>query len=671
MTLSLLNNLKYSTYNFIKVVFSTVLIFILIRLIEYIYIVLQVDSSISLTLLFSRSINFDSLFVILLSVYLFIPNLLLSLFSKKISIVFMQILMLLVIASNLALTQFFLTNHSLLTSVILEFSASNIFDIILSEFVLDKIFFWIFSLLIIALSIYLFTRLINKIPSSKKWYLTLLSIYVIFVIIGLSNRSNVFKSIKHFETNYHFLYGNSKHIFFIKSYQNRVQNEFVDIIELKDTNRKFHDIREEFEYIDLEYPLIHNEITPNVLGCFFEKRKEAPNIVFIISESLSSSYSGETLGLKTSITPFTDSLANNSLYWTRFFSNAERSFGVLPNIFASLPAGIGERGFINMEIDYASMKYYPNHSNLIQVLKNNGYQTNYFYGGWGGFDNTERYLKEIGIDNFFSEESFNTEKYAKQKGSWGYNDMDLFTQSLDLMHSIDNESPYLNIYQTISLHTPFNLSESKYYSESYLSEKLNELGIKKEEVSKIRSKALSSIFFADDALQEFMRAYSKRPDFSNTIFIITGDHSIDFNLSDHNFENFHVPLIIYSPLLGSFSKFNGACSHIDILPSIEALLRDNYGFEISNEKHWLGQGLDTSSSFQFKRMIPLKMNSLDLPNFIYNENVIYGENVFKIHDDLSLSKEVDKTKIKDIKALYSYLKMINLYVCKNDKIWNE
>lgn len=672
MKQSVLSNLKEGTYYFIKAIFSTILLFIVIRIIEFVYITVKIDPSINLNLLFSRSINFDSLFIIILSAYLFLPNLLLSLINRRIAKIFVQVSVLIAVVSNIALTQYFLTNHSLLTSVILEFSISDIIDIIINEFVLDKMAFWIFWLLILSLTIYVISTLIDKIPSSKKWNVALFIVYTIFVVIGLGNRSYVLKSLDHFESNYHFLYGNSKHIFLIKSYQNKVSLEGVEINELEKFISRFQSMRDEFEYTNSEFPLIHNESTHNVLGNYFEKTNVTPNIVFIISESLSSSFSGNVLGLNKSITPFTDSLANQGLYWTRFFSNAERSYGVLPNIFSSLPSGIGERGFINMDIEYASMRYYPHHSNLIEILKNNGYETSYFYGGWGGFDNTERYMKEIGIDNFISDVDFNTKKYTKRKGSWGYNDKDLFSQSIEMMERREGEKPLLNIYQTISLHTPFNLSESKYYSDSYLTKKLNELEITKKEVSKIRKKTLSSIFFADDALRKFIVAFSKQPNYENTIFIITGDHAIDLNLSKHNFENFHVPLIIYSPSLLKSATFNGACSHLDILPSIIALLEDNYGLEIdNNERHWIGQGLDTSSSFQFERMIPLKLESLELPNFIYNDNVIYGGSVFKINSDLSLSNETDTSKIEDIESIYTYFKYINTYVCKNDKIWRE
>jgi uncharacterized sulfatase len=416
---------------------------------------------------------------------------------------------------------------------------------------------------------------------------------------------------------------------------------------------------------------VHATDAANVLGPYFEDQKPAPNIVLIISESLSSSFSGSAMGLPGSITPFTDHLAKNGLSWSRFFSNAERSYGVLPNILASLPAGIGERGFINMDRTYPTVKNYPTHYGLIQLLKNNGYETNYFYGGWGQYDHIEQYLKENGIDNFIDWTDFDTEKYALVKGSWGYNDKDLFSQSIDFLASSKNDTPFLAVYQTLSLHTPFNLAEEEYYTDSLINHKLGGLDLLRDDLQDIPDEVLSCILFADDALHELLDAYSERDDYENTIFIITGDHSIDLNLVPHNFENFHVPLVIYSPLLDSTSEFKGACSHIDLLPSLASLLEQNFGLNIPKKNHWIGEGLDTSSTPQFQRMIPLNLRSLEMPNFVYNDCMLYAGEAMRLDSNLLLAQEPDATKIERLVRLYKDYLLLNLYVCSEDKIWKN
>jgi phosphoglycerol transferase MdoB-like AlkP superfamily enzyme len=195
------------------------------------------------------------------------------------------------------------------------------------------------------------------------------------------------------------------------------------------------------------------------------------------------------------------------------------------------------------------------------------------------------------------------------------------------------------------------------------------LGISKEDVASIPNDILSSIFFSDDALSTFFKEYSKRDDFKNTIFIITGDHAIDLNLTDNALENFHVPLIIYSPLLIKASNFRGACSHIDILPSLAVLLKQNYGLDVASKIHWIGKGLDTSSSKVFDRIIPLKLTSIEMPNFIYNNNVLLNNKVMKLNAHLLLTEELSINNKNKINELYENYKLINNYVCSQDRIW--
>jgi phosphoglycerol transferase MdoB-like AlkP superfamily enzyme len=436
--------IKNSAKEYIKVVFSIIIIFIITRLFECGYIVCVVKQQIDLNLLFTRSINFDSLFLILLSIIFLLPVLLINLINKKLAKIILNTLAFIAIFTNIILTLYFLITNTLLTHVVLDFTSNEIFNIVRNEFTFNRFFLCFTSIFIISVSIYVLTKLVERIKIFGKWNFILFGIYTIFTLIGIVNRTYTFKSIDHFDTNYQFLLGNSKHVYFIKSYLNSCSSAKIDISELEIAISKYQNTTNYFDYSDSQYPLMHTESSSNVLGSYFEKREVLPNIVLIISESLSSSFSCGAIGLKRSITSFTDSIADKGLMWSTFFSNADRSYGVLPNILASLPSGIGERGFINMKNSNSSMKYYPNHLSLVQLLKQNGYLTNYFYGGWGNFDNTGRYLKEIGIDNFIHKDNFNIHKYKKDDSKWGFNDKELFSHSFNILKSIEGKRPLSN-----------------------------------------------------------------------------------------------------------------------------------------------------------------------------------------------------------------------------------
>lgn len=323
-----------------------------------------------------------------------------------------------------------------------------------------------------------------------------------------------------------------------------------------------------------------------------------------------------------------------------------------------------------MGLRFSNLKRFPNHIGLIELLNQRGYKTGFYHGGWGNFDNVGSFLKEKGIDDFISRESFETDIYQIPEGGWGYHDKDLYDKSLDVLSGNPPDQPYLNVYQTISMHTPFNMCEPEYFDSKFIHERLAELGYVTGERPNLQQEVLASIFFADDALRHLFTELSKRNDFERTIFIITGDHALDQNLTDHHFEGFHIPLVIYSPMLSRSAVFKGACSHLDITPSLLALLQENFQFEIPEEKHWIGRGLDTSSTSKFDRFIPLLINSSDVPNFILSDAVMFANEVWTIDSTLVLNR-ANADKARETQTFFDAYRKVNTLVCNEDLIWNH
>ena len=56
-------------------------------------------------------------------------------------------------------------------------------------------------------------------------------------------------------------------------------------------------------------------------------------------------------------------------------------------------------------------------------------------------------------------------------------------------------------------------------------------------------------------------------------------------------DRFHVPLVIYSPLLKKGKKFSSVVSHFDITPSLLSFLQHNYDIKQPSVSAWIGHGL--------------------------------------------------------------------------------
>ncbi|UTW62626.1 LTA synthase family protein [bacterium SCSIO 12741] len=662
----------YAT-EYLRVILITLLLLVLLRVVEYLAWTVHFQMDIGLDVLFSRSINFDVLHTIWISLWCLPGFLLLSFLQASWAKALLRTGALLYFFAILVDTIYFLISQTLLTGSVLEFQLQEIFKIVLAEFSLNRLPETLGLLLFLGLAIGLYFFPKGSLPLTLKR--VGFALYAVALIVTWGNRSHQFKELKYFDSTLKFQLGNSKWVYFFKSLKDSTEDpDQFSAFELSKRIPAWQSKNPNFHYVDQQFPLIHQGSTQNVLAPFFPKGDKPPNIVLVITESLSASFVGDSTQVG-NLMPFTDSLLHESLYWPNFLSNAERSYGALPSLLASSPAGIGERGFVNMKVELDSGQRYPNQLSLISLLKDNGYHTHFYYGGWIDFDNIGVYLRHLGIDEYSSDVDFDPEVYLKNDGSrnkmvWGYNDKDVFRFSLLEMDQSARPKPYLNIYQTLSIHSPFNLVEEHYYDQEFQQKRIDQLpNIDRERVSKIPNAPLASILFADDALRQFMQAYQHRPDFEETIFIITGDHAIDLGLDQGPFKNYRIPLMIYSPNLKRTGHFPGLHSHLDVLPSLQALLQENYGLSFPGNQPWMGNGLDTVPTFQSNQIIPLNIQAMELPNFVYRNQVVWGNEVYRIQSNLSLIPEPDAVPREEAMKAFEDYRYINQYVCRSDKIW--
>jgi len=420
-----------------------------------------------------------------------------------------------------------------------------------------------------------------------------------------------------------------------------------------------------FEYVDEEnYPFLHKQIENDVLTPFFNAGEKKPNVVIILVEGLGRAFTnnGAYLG---NFTPFLDSLSNKSLYWKNFMSEGGRTFAVLPSVLGSLP--FGQNGYLAMGPKM------PEQLSLINLLNANGYQSSFYYGGDSRFDNMSQYLRLNNIDEINDQSKFPSSGYAKLPAnngfSWGYSDKALFKYYLNSRPSDTTHKPQLSVLLTVATHSPFLIEEKDKYTQKF-EERMTKLGFEEQRKSEYRNyeKQYVSVLYADDALKGFIEDYKKRPDFKNTIFLITGDHRIPEIPMSTKIDRYHVPLIIYSPMLKRTAEMASVSTHFDIAPSLLSFLETNYNIKLPSEMSWVGKGLDTTRGFQNIHEVPLMQTKTDLIDFIMGEYHLNGDNLYKFNSQMEeeLVKDADK-KAQLINA-FNLFKKRNAEIVKGAKI---
>ncbi|HEA31377.1 MAG TPA: LTA synthase family protein [Leeuwenhoekiella sp.] len=407
-------------------------------------------------------------------------------------------------------------------------------------------------------------------------------------------------------------------------------------------------------YTDPAFPFLHKTEKKDVLSPFFEPKSKAPNIVFILVEGLGRAFTNEGAYLG-NFTPFLDSLSQKSLYWKNFLSNGGRTFAVLPSLLGSLP--FAENGFLALKDKM------PKELSLLNLLENYGYETSFFYGGDSSFDAMNGYLQKNGTNNIYDETTFPS-RYkklpARTNFSWGYGDQELYDFYLKKQKEDTLAPPRLDILLTLTTHSPFLVPESDKYDRMF-EKRMNDIGFKVAEKNthKNYKDQYATILYADEALKNLFEKYKQRADFDNTIFVITGDHRIPEIPMSTKIDRYHVPFIIYSPLLKRSAEIASISSHFDVAPSLLNYLNTNYDLKMPEETTFVGGGLDTVRAFRNIHQIPLKQTKTDLVDFVMDTYHLNKDDLLEIDRNMGENLIDNPDKKAQLKAAFQAFKRRN------------
>lgn len=407
------------------------------------------------------------------------------------------------------------------------------------------------------------------------------------------------------------------------------------------------------------YPFLHTINSKlDVLSPFFNRGSRAPNIVVILVEGLGRAFTnrGAYLG---NFTPFIDSLAHQSLYWENFLSEGGRTFAVMPSFLGSLP--FAKNGFNELGENM------PKHFSLLSLLKSNGYSSHFYYGGDSHFDNMDVYMKKNNISSINDLNNFpgGYEKMPSSSSgfSWGYGDKELFRRYLATEHP--SSTPSVTVFMTLSTHSPFLINNQEYYLQR-VEQRMTELGFNDSRKNEARNykNQYATILYTDDAIRYFINSYKQRADYHNTVFIISGDHRMPEIPMSTKIDRYHVPLIIFSPMLRRTAIFESISTHFDVTPSVLMWLKNSYGIKLPAMTHWMGDGLDTNRSFRNIHAYPLMQTKSTLIDFIMGEYMLNDNNLFHITPTMYLNPEQNPAKSQQLDGEF------NIFKRKNDRFIN-
>ena len=243
-------------------------------------------------------------------------------------------------------------------------------------------------------------------------------------------------------------------------------------------------------------------------------KKGTPDILIVIMESFASDIM-PSMGSYKDVAVCLDSIAQQSILFTRFYANSFRTDRGMVSILSGYPA----------QPTTSIMRYPRKTSQLPSIARNlakyKNYKTTYYYGGDADFCNMRSYLVSQGYQHIISDANFPIEDKLSK---WGVPDHILAAKMMEDIKAQQNEKrPMLRILQTSSSHEPF---EVPYH--------------------RLKDKRLNAFAYTDSVMGAIVREYRKLPRWKNTLIVFVPDHVGGYkeNLNDHDRSRYQIPLLL-------------------------------------------------------------------------------------------------------------------------------
>ncbi len=286
-------------------------------------------------------------------------------------------------------------------------------------------------------------------------------------------------------------------------------------------------------------------------------KRPPKNVVLITVESLSAKYLG-VFGNRDGLTPKLDVLAAEGFLFTRLYATGTRTVRGLEALTLGTPPIPGQ-----------AIVRRPGNEHLAtlgEVLRQQGYETYFLYGGYGYFDNMNAYF--AGNDYQVIDRTDFPKGSVGFENVWGVADEYLFDNvlaQLDKTHA--GGKPFLAQIMTTSNHRPFTYQDGRI---DIPSPGGREGGVK----------------YTDYAIGRFIDQARSKPWFADTLFVIVADHCASAaGKSKLPVPGYHIPLILYAPALLPPGRNEHLASQIDIPPT----LLDIMG--LPGDDHFFGNSL--------------------------------------------------------------------------------
>jgi len=260
-----------------------------------------------------------------------------------------------------------------------------------------------------------------------------------------------------------------------------------------------------------QFPTLNNR-QPTV------KRDKPLNLVIILQESMGATFV-ESLGGEYAVTPELERLKQYGWWFENLYATGTRSVrGIEAVVSGYLPTPA--RSVVKLSLSQ------QNFFTIADLLKQQGYFTEFIYGGESHFDNMASFFIGNGFESVIDQHDYTNPVFT---GSWGVSDEDLLNkahQQLQQKHA--QGLPYFSLVFTSSNHSPYEFPDGRIELDN-----------------PVKQSNTNTVKYADYALGQFFDKAMQSDYWEDTLFLVIADHDLNvFGDALVPIERFQIPGLI-------------------------------------------------------------------------------------------------------------------------------
>lgn len=292
-----------------------------------------------------------------------------------------------------------------------------------------------------------------------------------------------------------------------------------------------------YQFQHADFPTLHQQTATR-------PRTKPLNLVIILQESMGATFVKSLGGVD--VTPELELLKTQGIWFEQLYATGTRSVrGIEAVVAGYMPTPA--QSVVKLSNSQ------QNFATIASILQQQGYHTQFVYGGEAHFDNMRGFFSANGFSEIVDQSSMPDAKFV---ASWGASDEDVFDaahqQLLQLHHQI---KPFFSLIFTSSNHEPFEFPDGRI--------KLHE---------QPKNTVNNAVKYADWAMAKFISQAKQSSYWQDTLFLIVADH--DNRVYGSNLvpvEKFQIPGVILGGTVTP-ATVSTLSSQIDLAPTLLSMM---------------------------------------------------------------------------------------------------